>query len=523
MSELLKNVENPISEVENAHYLTTDEKRLLQLGYKQEFRRELNFWTTFAVAFSVIGTLPSVVSSFVYGIGYIGLPGITWGWIVACSGIISISLAMAELASSTPTSGGLYYSSYVLSPPGWGPFFAWVTGWSNWLGQVTWAPSTCYALSLMIFSIASMNDASFTPQRWQNWLLTVALMTLVSISASLPTKYVAQFNSFSSFFNICCLIIVFVSLLAGDNRKDPKFNSNHQVWSEFTNSTEWPDGIALLMSFLAAIWAQAGFDGAFHLSEECSNAEVAVPRAIIMTTCIGSSSGFVLLLVIAYTLVDLDTVLSDPFPFAKYSELIVGRRAATALLSLIAVCSFLMASSCALTASRVFFAYARDGCFPFSSFWSHVSTITKTPVRAVWANYVIGILLCLLLFNDVAINAIFSLGASAAYVAFIVPVILKNTFALRTFKKGPWSLGRYSPFVGFYAISFVLLMLVILCFPATRGNDLTASDMNWTVLCYWGPMLIATVWYLVDARKWFKGPKLNVDISDTLSEFDSSD
>lgn len=36
-----------------------------------------------------------------------------------------------------PTSGGLYYAAAVLAPPGWGPFAAWVTGWSNWLAQVS--------------------------------------------------------------------------------------------------------------------------------------------------------------------------------------------------------------------------------------------------------------------------------------------------------------------------------------------------------------------------------------------------
>lgn len=51
---------------------------------------------------------------------------------------------MAELASSMPTSGGLYYAAAVLAPPGWGPFAAWLTGWSNWMVQVTAAPSVDY-------------------------------------------------------------------------------------------------------------------------------------------------------------------------------------------------------------------------------------------------------------------------------------------------------------------------------------------------------------------------------------------
>jgi amino acid transporter len=65
----------------------------------------------------------------------------TWGWLVAMIGIQCVAMSMAELCSSMPTSGGLYYAAAVLAPPGYGPFAAWITGWSNWLAQVTAAPS----------------------------------------------------------------------------------------------------------------------------------------------------------------------------------------------------------------------------------------------------------------------------------------------------------------------------------------------------------------------------------------------
>src|SRR5271170_3348292 len=40
--------------------------------------------------------------------------------------------------------GGLYYAAAVLAPPGWGPLAAWLTGWSNYIVQVTGAPSVDY-------------------------------------------------------------------------------------------------------------------------------------------------------------------------------------------------------------------------------------------------------------------------------------------------------------------------------------------------------------------------------------------
>lgn len=35
--------------------------------------------------------------------------------------------------------------------------------------------------------------------------------------------------------------------------------------------------------------------------------------------------------------------------------------------------------------------------------------------------------------------------------------------------------------------------------------------MNYASLVYGGVMLLAMSWYAFDARKWFKGPKINVE------------
>ena len=47
----------------------------------------------------------------------------------------------------------------------------------------------------------------------------------------------------------------------------------------------------------------------------------------------------------------------------------------------------------------------------------------------------------------------------------------------------------------------------------TDDYVLTASSvslMNWTCLVYGGPMFGIMIWWVVDARKWFKGPKVNI-------------
>jgi hypothetical protein len=78
---------------------------------------------------------------------------------------------------------------------------------------------------------------------------------------------------------------------------------------------------------------------------------------------------------------------------------------------------------------------------------------------------------------------------------------------------GPWHLGRWSKPLGAVAFCWWLLITPALCFPAVKGKDLTLLTMNWTCLIYGGSMFLALSWYAIQARKWFKGPRVNVHVT----------
>ncbi|THX88538.1 amino acid transporter [Aureobasidium pullulans] len=498
------------------HSWNQDEETLAALGYKPEFKREFNLWTTFCVSFAVLGLLPSFASTLFYGMGYAGTAGMTWGWLVAMIGIQSVAASMAELCSSMPTSGGLYYASAVLAPPGWGPLAAWITGWSNWLGQITGAPSVNYGTAAMTLAAASIVNPSFVPQNYQVYLLTVFLMIIHACMASLPTKTIARVNSFGSSFNIVALVVVIILIPAGTNREEqnlPRFAPSKEVWGDIYAGTAFPSGVGILMSFIGVIWTMSGYDSPFHLAEECSNAAIASPRAIFLTSAVGGTFGWFLQLVVAYTVVSIPDALESDLgqPFAAYLVQILPQRTVLAVLSLTIIAGFFMGQGCMIAASRVTFAYARDDCFPFSGVWKKVNQRTKTPVNAVWFNTSVGCLMLLLIFGgSLAAGAMFSIGAIAAFVAFTTPIFIRVFFVGNRFRPGPWNLGRASIPIGVIASAFVVLMVPILCLPSVVGADLTEATMNWTCLVYGGPMAMILVWWVVSARKWFKGPKVNV-------------
>ncbi|KAM0152911.1 hypothetical protein ACHAQE_007882 [Botrytis cinerea] len=513
------------------HKADTDEEILGSLGYKQEFKRELSIWSSFGVSFSCLGLLPSIASTLGYNLGYGGPAGSVWGWLVAGILIQFVAFAMAELCSSMPTAGGLYYASAVLAPEGYGPLCSWVcfissifeseltfgeiTGWSNFAGEVTAPCAINYALAAMMLTATQIVHPDYVVQTWHVYLLLLALLVLQGLLAMNSTKFVGALNTVGTVTNLIVLLIFVIWFPAG-SISEPKTNPSSVVWTSegVVNGTEWPTGFAFLMGFLSVIWTLAGYDAPFHLSEECSNANIAGPRAIVMTAQLGLWLGWAIILVIAYTVKDIQDVVSGEYgqPMGSLCLQVLGPKAGLAMFSLNMVAQFFVGQGVTVVSSRVVYAYSRDGALPGSHWLKQVNPRTKTPVYAVWFVLTLGALLGLLMFaSPVAIGAVFSMGAIAQYIAFVFPIALKVFSAKGRFRPGPWNLGRFSTPIGVVAVGWVSLIIPILCFPSVTGADLNDLNMNYTCLIYGGTMTLAMCWYAISARKWFKGPKINVE------------
>lgn len=303
-------------------------------------------------------------------------------------------------------------------------------------------------------------------------------MIIHGFMSSMPTRWLARTNSVGSIFNFIALIVVVILIPAGTDRVArglTKFTPSSEVWGDIYPGTDFPAGVGVLMSFVAVIWTMSGYDSPFHLAEECSNANIASPRAIVLTSATGGLFGWFLQLVVAYTVVDIGAALDSDLgqPFAAYLMQCLPQKTVEAVLSLTIIAGFFMGQGCMIAASRVTFAYARDGCFPFSNLWSKVNPVTKTPVNAVWFNCAIGCILDLLILGgSLVAGALFSIGAIAAFVAFTIPIFIKVFFTRGNFRRGPWHLGKFSYPCGCIACAFVALMVPILCLPSVTGSDL---------------------------------------------------
>src|SRR5215468_11534953 len=83
-----------------------DEADLTKFGYKQELRRSLGVFSSFAVAFSYISPSTGIFTLFALGLTTIGGVFI-WSWPLVAVGQLCVAFGFAELSSHYPVAGSV--------------------------------------------------------------------------------------------------------------------------------------------------------------------------------------------------------------------------------------------------------------------------------------------------------------------------------------------------------------------------------------------------------------------------------
>jgi amino acid transporter len=152
--------------------------------------------SNFAFSFTIISVLTGVTTLYNTGLNYGGPVTMTFGWFVAGAFTMTVGLSMAEICSSFPTSGGLYYWSARLSGNRWAPFASWITGWYAYTQILSTKirllerlcvffsgcdHAMCVGAGATSFSVSSLSCSMpwITGRRLANRFLFFCLLTLV--------------------------------------------------------------------------------------------------------------------------------------------------------------------------------------------------------------------------------------------------------------------------------------------------------------------------------------------------------
>jgi amino acid transporter len=184
----------------------------------------------------------------------------------------------------------------------------------------------------------------------------------------------------------------------------------------------------------------------------------------------------------------------------------IGRTGAELLLLVVIGAQLFCGMSSVTANSRMIYAFSRDGALPGSDIWHRVNKRTRTPTNAIWLAAGGALVLGLpYLWNGAAYGAVTSIATIGLYIAYVTPTFLR----LRqgdSFQRGPWHLGRRSYVIGWTAVTWVVIIAILFMLPQF-------GPIGWKTFNY-APVAVAVVigyagiYWLVSARKWFKGPRV---------------
>ncbi len=481
----------------------SDTSQLHQLGYAQELARHMSGFSNFAVSFTIISILSGALTLYGFGLNTGGPAVIVWGWPFVGLMTLFVGLSMAEVCSSDPTAGGLYYWSAKLAKQN-GAAWSWFTGWFNFLGQVAVTAGIDFGAAFFLNAFLDL-QFGFDARPWHTILLFGLILILHGALNQFGVKVVAIFNDISVWWHIVGVaIIVIVLAVVPDKHQSTSF-----VFTKFVNNTGWGSSFYVaLIGLLLAQYTLTGFDASAHMTEETHDPSIAGPRGIVMSILVSIAAGWVLLIGLTYAIQSYDgaTGSATGVPPAQIFIDAVGSTGGKLLL-LIAIGAQLFCGMASVTAnSRMIYAFSRDGALPASALWHRINPRTRTPTNAIWLAAGGAFLLGLpYLWNVTAYAAVTSIAVIGLYIAYVLPTFLR----LRqgdAFEPGPWNLGRWSRPIGVVAVLWVAFITVLFMLPT--ASPVTRLTFNYTPVAVLAVLGFAGIWWLVSARKWFTGPRV---------------
>ncbi len=479
--------------------LSDDERRLHELGYAQELSRSMSGFSNFAVSFTIISVLTGCLTSYTIGLKGGGPVVITWGWLIVGGMTLLVALAMAEVCSSYPTAGGLYYWSAKLAKRNQAAW-SWFTGWFNFVGQVAVTAGITYGSATFLNALLDLQfglDVSLT----NTFILFAVLLAIHATLNQFGVKIVALLNDVSVWWHVAGVAIV-VAVLAF---KPAEHQSVSFVFTEFANETGWQYGAyAALIGLLLSQYTLTGYDASAHMTEETRGAAIAGPKGIVNSVLVSVVAGWILLLGVTFAIQDYaDAVDGGPTAiFLSATGETVGKL-------LIVVCfgaQFFCGMASVTANSRMIYAFSRDGALPFSETWHRINHRTRTPTNAIWLAAAGAFVLTLpALWNLTAYFAVTSIAVIGLYVAYVIPTFLRLRQGAE-FQAGPWTLGKWSRPVGAIAVVWVAFIAILFMLPP--ASPVTVDTFNYAPVAFAVVLGGAALGWGVAARKWFTGPKV---------------
>ena len=481
-----------------------DSADLAQFGYKQELKRGLGTFSSFAVAFSYISPSTGIFTLFALGLTTLGGVFI-WTWPIVAAGQFIIALNFAEVSSHYPIAGSVFQWTKYLA----GRRYAWFNGWVYLFAGILTVTAVIATIPLAL--VPALNGLG-----WHSLTLTlhtelvIALITLVVITVLniYGVRLVAIINNTGVVFEILGMFVFALILMAFHNHQGfGVVNKTAGLHISFLTGTN-----SFVLGMFMSLFVIYGFDTASTLSEETRDPRRAAPKAVLGSVIGAFIIGGVFLLGTLMSIPNMGTAVKEAWGPAQIIEANFSTPFATIYLLVVTAAIFVCCLSIMAATIRLCFGMSRDNQLPFSGLLSRVAPSLHTPVGACLA---VGILAAvpLIQFSGAGIIAIAATGM--IYLSYF----LGNTAILRARLKGwpksdaPFKLGRWGLVVNVVGLLYGGAMLINFAWPRPASNpkpnetggllDFHLSFLNgipilWTVVVVIA--LIGVIYYAVVGR-----------------------
>ena len=513
-----------------------DMKQLHGMGYAQELFRAMGGFSNFAISFTIISILSGCVTLFYLIPSTVGYGAASIGWPLVTIFVVIVALGMAELASAYPTAGGLYYWSSKLGFRGrGGPAWGWYTGWFNLIGQIAITAGIAYgaAVTLDVLLHAWFPSIPATPgsvagidpaTQWVTLLFYAIILVLVAALNIFGVRLVAFLNDVSVWWHIVGVVLIVVGVVGatiiglqfnpGAGGVSPAAQVQALLYKDLMapvrcfrlinlyNLTGFPLWYAFLLSLLLAQYTYTGYDASAHMTEETIGAATRAPWGVVMSVVVSAIAGYALLMGLLAAAPDIAASYSFVNPVLYILESRLSYILGTLLFAVIFVAQFFCSMSSVTSNSRMIYAFSRDGAVPGHNLW-HSLNRGRTPRNAIILSVVCAFILAIPTVVDfVAYVAVTSIATIGLYIAYALPIFLRQFSS--DFKVGPWHLGAWSKPIGWIAVIWVVAISVLFMLPT--ATPITITNFNYAPVAVLGLFVIVTIWWIVSARHWFKGP-----------------
>ena len=486
-----------------------DAADLARFGYKQELKRSLGTFSSFAVAFSYISPSTGIFTLFFLGLTTIGGVFI-WTWPAVALGQFIIALNFAEVTSHFPLAGSVFqWSKYMANRA-----YSWFTGWIYLFAGILTVTSVVATLPLaLIPAVQGLGWHGLGVGGGDTFLhteLVVALITLVVITVLniYGVRLVAIINNTGVLFEILGMFVFALILM---------IFHNHQGLHVITNSGGLKvTGSSFLLAMFMSLFVIYGFDTASTLAEETRDPRRSAPKAVLYAIIGAFVIGGVFLLGTLMSIPNMSTAIKGSWGPANIIEANFSPHFATVYLLVVSAAIFVCCLSIMAATIRLGFGMARDNQLPFSKPLSRVSPSLHTPV---WTCVGIAIIAAIPFIQFTGAATIAIAATAMIYFAYFLGnlAILRDRLRGWPRTKAPFKLGKWGVAINVLGLVYGGAMLINFAWPRPASNPepnqtviagvqqlnfhigfLNKIPILWTVFIFL--LLVGTIYYLVTGR-----------------------